>query len=119
VGNFSSKSLAKEELDKIVNLGYSDAFIVPVSRYSTKGVVPSYHRGVYTIQVITSYCKVEKAFLRKLPNWKASKGKDDPYIRYTTGEFDTWDDAQIMLKKIQQLGYSDAFVRRMSEIPGY
>jgi outer membrane protein OmpA-like peptidoglycan-associated protein len=118
VGNYSSKSLAKEQLSNIKQLGYSDAFIVPISRYSSNSKVPSYHRGVYTIQIITSYCKVSKAFLSKLPNWKASKG-NDPYIRYSTGEFDTWEEAQMMLRKIHQLGYSDAFVRRISEIPGY
>jgi tetratricopeptide (TPR) repeat protein len=86
----------------LIERGYSDAFI------RGKGIVPS-----YTIQVMAVPGPVtDLTRFNNLPEISVIKGTDT-FCRYTTGEFDTKEEALSALEQIKSLGYSKAFVSRV------
>jgi hypothetical protein len=88
--------------EELVNKGYTDAFI------RRKSIVPQ-----YTIQVMAVPGPVnDLTRFSNLPEISAMKGKDK-FCRYTTGGFESKDDALTALEKVRSLGYSKAFVRRI------
>jgi len=94
---------AEENLKKLIGKGYRDAFI------RTSGIVPR-----YTIQVMAVPGPVtDLTVFGNLPDISATKGEDN-FCRYTTGEFETKEEAVTMLESVKRLGYSKAFVRKIN-----
>ena len=88
--------------EELVNKGYTDAFI------RRKSIVPQ-----YTIQVMAVPGPVtDLTRFRNLPEISAMKGSDK-FCRYTTGGFESKDDALNVLEQVKSLGYQKAFVRRV------
>ncbi len=79
----------------------------------------------YTVQILAlkNPKVVRKSFLQTLKGVVRHDGKDGLH-RYTYGEYKGPDDALGMLKEIQDMGYKDAFIRRveryteLSKAPG-
>jgi tetratricopeptide (TPR) repeat protein len=88
--------------EELVNKGYTDAFI------RRKSIVPQ-----YTIQVMAVPGPVtDLTRFRNLPEISAMKGSDK-FCRYTTGDFESKDEALTVLEQVKSLGYQRAFVRRV------
>lgn len=68
----------------------------------------------YTIQILAlkSSLLVRKGFLQELKGVRMHDGKDG-FHRYTYGEYKGFTEANATLKTIREMGYSDAFIRRM------
>ena len=93
---------AVSTLQEMVSKGYHDAFI------RRKGIVPR-----YTIQVMAVPGPVvDLTGFTHLPVVSVTRGSDD-FCRYTTGEYETLEEAQQNLQHIKDLGYSNAFVARI------
>ncbi len=79
----------------------------------------------YTVQILAlrNPKLVDRAFIKKLHGVVRHKGKDGLH-RYTYGEYEGAEDAVAMLNTIREMGYADAFIRRvekyieLSEAPG-
>ena len=87
---------------QLVDRGYSDSFI------RRKDLVPN-----YTIQVMAVPGPViNLTYFTNLPDITAVKGQDK-FCRYTTGEYQTKEEARALLGHVKGLGYSRAFVRKV------
>ncbi|MBN2481130.1 MAG: PD40 domain-containing protein [Bacteroidales bacterium] len=97
--NIGQAETLKNELSE---KGYGDAFIIK------KDVVPN-----YTVQVMAVPGPVvDMSNFKNLAAVTVTKG-DDIFCRYSTGEYETLEEARAALEIIRQLGYSDAFVRKL------
>jgi hypothetical protein len=87
---------------KLVNDGFSDSFIRRNSQ------IPR-----YTIQVMAVPGPViDLTSFSNLAEVSVMKGRDS-FCRYTTGYFETREEARENLERIQGLGYANAFVRKV------
>lgn len=88
--------------NKLAEKGYKDAFILK------KESIPN-----YTIQVMAVPGPVvDMANFSNLTVVTVTKGTDI-FTRYTTGEYETLAEAKSALNMIRQLGYADAFIRKL------
>ncbi len=104
VGSTESRDEAIAMKDKVVSLGYSDAFVRQVPR-------PFNH--IYSIQILALRNPVEPSSLGKINNLTLEQG-DDNWYRYFVGNYHTQEDAEQDLQRIVSLGYKDAFIRKRS-----
>lgn len=93
---------AKIQLQEVKDLGYKDAFI-----RKNKAV------SVYTIQLIALKKPIDKTYFKNISDITVFEGEDNLY-RYTTGSFNTIKEAQELLTKIQALGHSQAFIKKLN-----
>jgi hypothetical protein len=90
---------------ELVAKGYRDAFI------RKKSIVP-----MFSIQVMAVPGPVvDLAVFSSLPEISARKGEDS-FCRYTTGEYETREEALVSLKKVQESGYPGAFITKISNL---
>jgi len=90
---------------QLVDRGYSDSFI------RRKDLVPN-----YTIQVMAVPGPViNLTQFANLPDITAVKGQDK-FCRYTTGEYQTKEEARALLGHVKGLGYPRAFVRKFKTL---
>jgi tetratricopeptide (TPR) repeat protein len=95
-------SEAEEKLEELIGKGYRDAFI------RRKGINPQ-----FTIQVMAVPGPVvDLTRFSNLPEIAVTK-EEDNFCRYTTGEYETKDEALANLKQIRELGYKKAFVAKI------
>lgn len=103
LGATTAKPVAEKLLEEISGKGYHDAFI------RGESIVP-----YFTIQVMAVPGPVvDLSRFHDLRDISVTKGKDN-FCRYTTGEFETKDDAVKNLEEIRKLGYERAFVTKIS-----
>lgn len=101
-GMTTDVSQAETLKNEMVLKGFHDAFIVD------KTLIPA-----YTIQVMAVPGPIVSASnFTGLPFVMAVKGKD-MYVRYSTGEFVSLAEAEAALDEIRDLGFRDAFVRKV------
>ncbi|HYW94383.1 MAG TPA: OmpA family protein [Bacteroidales bacterium] len=117
-GNFDSRQEADRDLDKVKRRGYDDAFVIDLSRLHKKQQSGNGQGGLYTIQLKALRTPVRKSYFARLGNIRVIEG-DDGIFRYLYLEFSDLITAQQELSRIKKLGFSDAFVRKTSQIPGY
>lgn len=88
--------------NKLAEKGYKDAFVLK------KAFAPS-----YTIQVMAVPGPVvDMENFSNLTVITVARGTDI-FTRYTTGEYETLAEAKSALNMIRQLGYADAFIRKL------
>lgn len=101
VGTTLLEQEAVKILDNMIGKGYRDAFIRQKSFASP-----------YTIQIMAvPGSVVDVSGFSNLPEISVKKGGDN-FCRYTTGSFETEEEAAVMLERIKMLGYDKAFIRR-------
>jgi tetratricopeptide (TPR) repeat protein len=89
----------------LVSKGFTDAFI------RRKSIIPR-----YTIQVMAVPGPVTDLHMfSNLPEISVRKDSDT-FCRYTTGWFETRDDARNALAQVRSLGYEKAFVRKVKTL---
>ena len=105
-GLFANKEEAIAYLNEIHAKGYRDAFVRRVNPVTNKPAASG-----YTIQLMALKNPVDIDFFGNQLAIEVTKSSDE-YHRYTTGNYQTKEDAQLELAKIVGLGYRDAFIRR-------
>lgn len=105
-GMFSSKEEAIAYLNEIRSKGYSDAF---VRRVNPVEATPA--ASGFTIQLMALKNPVEIEYFNSQLAVEVMESSDE-FHRYTTGNFQTKEDALSELAKVIELGYKDAFIRR-------
>ena len=93
-----AKKLCKEVLDR----SYSEVII------RRRSIIP-----LYTIQVMAGESPVDFKFFANLDNLKVELSKDG-YNRYYYGEYDNMNDASEELLRVKELGYNNAFIKKLS-----
>jgi tetratricopeptide (TPR) repeat protein len=102
LGSTTQEQEASRILTDLIAKGYRDAFI------RRKNVIP-----LFTIQVMAVPGPVvDLSAFGNLSEISARKGVDS-FCRYTTGEFETFEDARAGLQKVRESGYPKAFVTRI------
>jgi hypothetical protein len=102
LGNTTEEQEASRILSDLIAKGYRDAFI------RRKSIIP-----LFTIQVMAVPGPVvDLSGFSNLTEISARKGEDS-FCRYTTGEFETREDALTGLQKVRESGYPKAFVTRI------
>ncbi len=69
--------------------------------------------GMYTVQ-IASGKSIPKSTFKNIPNVKRCLGKDGLY-RFTVGEFQTMQEANVLKNQLKTQGYPDAFVTKIDD----
>ncbi len=117
-GIFNSIAEAESILRDIVLIQYKDAFIRPynVSDYLDQAAKSS--SAIYTIQFMALKKEINTSYFKSISNIKVSLGNDGFY-RYTTGEFKTLSAARQEFNYLINQGYSDAFIRKITDVPNY
>jgi tetratricopeptide (TPR) repeat protein len=102
VGLLTQNTEAEAKLRELVRNGFTDAFI------RGKPVLPR-----YTIQIMAVPGPVvDLTRFADLDEVCVSRGSDQ-FCRYTTGEFETLEEARAMLDNVKRRGYPKAFVRKV------
>ena len=129
-GKYYDINEAKYKLKELSSRDYPGAFIrkMNISHYINENY-PYYsdnsqkqhdiaNTDCYTIQIMALYNPVAVSYFRNLDNIKISYG-NDRIFRYTYKLFTTYDYAMTEVKKIQNMGYKEAFIRKISDISNY
>jgi hypothetical protein len=93
-----AQKLCKEVLDR----NYRQVII------RRRSIVP-----VYTIQIMSGKAPVNFNIFSKLHKLRIELSKDG-YYRYLYGEYESMDDARADLSKVKELGYRNAFIKKLS-----
>lgn len=102
LGTTTLEPEAEKKLEEMIEKGYHDAFI------RRKNLIPQ-----FTIQVMAVPGPVvDLSRFRNLPEISVTRGEDS-FCRYTTGEFETKEDALTNLEKVKELGYAKAFIAKI------
>jgi outer membrane protein OmpA-like peptidoglycan-associated protein len=112
-GNFNSFVQAYSNIRYVQRKGYTDAFVVPVSKF-TGEIVKKPLTG-YSVQVYSSVKEADTTMFKELPDFKLYKGIDK-YYRYTTGNFETHFEAARYLQNVKKKGFPNASIRRISDL---
>lgn len=127
IGDYNSRNSAESDSDYLKKLGWNDAWIVqfrennPVKTTKTAEEVKSAEintKTIYTVQVIATTNKNEAEKLQnnlKLLNIQnSSLSKTGEFWRIQVGEYEKYEDAGIMLKKIKEMGFNDSWITKKS-----
>jgi tetratricopeptide (TPR) repeat protein/uncharacterized protein YegP (UPF0339 family) len=122
-GQFDDKAILMAELNRIRKLDYENAFIrkLDLNQYLSTynyGLDSRYNKEIYTIQIMALKNPVPLSYFKNLKELKVSYGSDKLF-RYTYNEYNSYDSAVNGLKEIKSTGYSEAFIRRVSDISNY
>ena len=113
-GIYFSRDSARTHLQKIINRGFPDAFIVELSAYEVNPDITINKDYFYTIQFSATRKPSNKKEFKKISNIRMNFG-DDGYYRYTSGIYSSRYSAQVELNKIRSLGFSDAFIKKIKK----
>ena len=103
VGSTQSKEEALAIRQQLISLGYPGAFVRSV---------PKPVEYIYSIQIMELKNSVDTKRFSNLDDVFVEQGSDGIY-RYFVGNYNTLDNANFNLKRIIDLGYRDAFVKKM------
>lgn len=110
VGSTSSREEAGEIQRQLRGMGYKGAFIRKLQ--VAKPSDDSKPKGTYTIQIYALKNPVDTNRFSNLPDLSVV-ASDDLFYRYFTGNYASYEQASNDLKRIVELGYKGAFVRRL------
>lgn len=128
-GEFYESEAARRKLREVKTKGYRDAFINSMHRYyktqkADTGPVAIAAKPAnndidgFTIQVMALRRLIDLDYFKDLEGVKVSEG-DDGFYRYTFSEFSSVAEAKQKLVEVQQRGYPNAFIRKLSSISNY
>jgi len=124
VGPYYSLSDAKNQIDRIKNLGFSGAYVtafnngveIDISKASKiEQNVKAANKISFKVQIgaFVSYLsdkELENKFGKIKQNYSISTQIVNKLVVYTVGDFSSYDDVKNLHTKIQNLGYSDSFI---------
>jgi hypothetical protein len=117
-GFYAKKDSAQMDLEKLVSLGYSDAFITDLNQYSK---IPPQNDGTtvstqyyFTIQFSATKMPLGKKNFKGITDINIHRGKDG-YYYYNTGLFPTRFMAEKEMARLRSIGYTDTFIRQIGE----
>ena len=122
-GQFDNKAMLMKELGRIKKLGYENAFIRKLDLNDYLSVYNDGHdkrhtKEIYTIQIMALKNSVPLSYFKNLKDLKVSYGSDKLF-RYTYNEYDSYSSSVNGLKEVKSAGYSEAFIKRVSDISNY
>jgi hypothetical protein len=100
-GNVSSLDEAKKLSREVLDRGYREVII------RRRSIVPA-----YSIQIMSGKTPINFKYFGKLDRLKIELSKDG-YYRYYYGEYESMDDAREALLKARELGYKNAFIKKI------
>ncbi len=103
---YTNKEDAIKDLPKILDKGYSGAFVIDVRKYKERDLSGD---SEYTIQLKALKKPISLKFFKNIKGVKEYIGNDGLY-KYTVGRYKNIEEARKALKKIKRKGYTDAFV---------
>jgi tetratricopeptide (TPR) repeat protein len=107
VGSTKTREEAKIIQQQLVALGYKDAFV-------RKAIFSEATSSRFAIQIMALRNPVEVGFFANLSDVIVSHDEDGLY-RYFYGSYSSLEQAKQDLPRIKELGYMDAFVRRIEQ----
>ncbi|PKP19517.1 MAG: hypothetical protein CVU05_11190 [Bacteroidetes bacterium HGW-Bacteroidetes-21] len=110
VGDFETREEAQEECKRLIETGFTDAFVTSLSKHYAKVKT----KGEFTIQLKSVSRPVDIKLFSSLKGVQEKIGNDGQY-KYIYGYFESIDDARKEIKKVQKAGFQDAFVVSMSK----
>lgn len=119
-GNYETHEDAESDLPDVKKRGFEDAFIVELEskRISTvKDTLLKTEAENFTIQLKALRSKLPPDYFSPISGISEIKGRDDLF-RYIYGEFGNIKSAESELEKLRKKGFNDAFIRKISSIPG-
>ena len=118
MGFYTEKPLALKALQEVYAYIYPDAFVISLEKYTKKEALTGNNETgtvYYTVQFNASRKAADKHKYKSLGEVRINLGADGFY-RYSIGLFDDRQKAEIELKRIKSLGYSDAFLRKIENV---
>ena len=116
-GIYDKYDVAQDSLVTFVVKGYTDAFIIPLSRFDSSlhedEIRPEDYDYYFTIQFSATRKPAGEEFFRDIENIVSYKGPDGFY-RYSTGIYLNRSEAEKTLNEIREKGYQDAFIKKIS-----
>lgn len=109
-GKFEGINSAQIEKQKVIELGYTNAFIVKTETFNSK--VESV--GEFTIQLESLAEPVNLSHFKNLKDVKELIGNDQKY-KYIYGNYSSVDEARKELNKIRKCGYENAFIINLNK----
>jgi len=109
-GQFPTIEIAREECKKIIEQGFPDAFVTSMNKFQENIVT----KGEFTIQLKSLSKPVDIKTFSSLKGVQERIGNDGLY-KYIYDNFDNIEDARKELKKVQKMGFQDAFVASMNK----
>ena len=116
-GVFETYAEAHSLLGRYVEAGYTDAFVMPLSKYTslmgegTDGSDPEFY---FTIQLTAVKSRPDSRIYSRIADVRITRGKDGFY-RISKGIFRDKSEAEKMLILIRGEGFPDAFIRKINK----
>ena len=113
IGNYNDKKLADEAVQKLRDLGFSQAKIkTPSTKNSTTSNSKLTKNAKFAIQVLAS--KSEMSVKRiNFKDLTRTFDKQDELYRYFYGSYDNYWVCRRQLREVREKGYADAFIVRL------
>jgi len=115
-GIYDTKDKAMPDLQRMISLGYTDAFIMDLSRFlentGNKNDSTSAEDYYFTIQFSATRKPADKKKFGYIENIRVTKG-DDGFYQYSSGLYISRFLAEKELEKIRSKGYPDAFIKKI------
>ena len=116
-GVYDQYNIAQDSLVKFVLRGYTDSYIIPLSRFDKSlgenEIIPENYDFYFTIQFSATKRPAGEDFFRDIEEIVTNKGKDG-YYRYSSGIYLNKLEAEKTLMLIKEKGYKDAFIKKVS-----
>lgn len=116
-GSFDSFEDGRKLQQELISADYTSAYIRPhsLTNYLENAVK---EKGNFTVQFFASRKKLTESQLRGVTNLIESPGSDGWY-RYSSGEYQSVEEASTERQRLVGLGYQNAYIRRVSSISNY
>ncbi len=113
IGNYNDKKMADEAVQKLKDLGFSQAKIkTPSTKNSTTSKSENAVKPHYVIQVLASKSKMGVKRL-KFKNLNRTFDEQDELYRYFYGSYDNYWVCRRELREVREKGYADAFIVKL------
>jgi len=105
-GKFKTRNEALKEKEKIVELGYFDAFVIELDKFKQKVI----DKSEFTIQLKSSASPLKLTVFKDIKNDVREVIGNDGQFKYIYGTYKTISEAKKDLEKLKKNGYTDAFI---------
>ncbi len=113
-GIYESYENARLESERFIAQGYTDAFVMPLSRYTpSAGDLEKTDPGYYfTVQITATKNRPDPAVYRQLEGVRITR-EEDGFYKVSEGIFTDRTRAEKALEEVRKSGFADAFIRKI------